>query len=70
MPDMTCESSRVRQEESLFFPGSLKDIDSVAAEVARDIRNHISPSHTILHELPLTVITPSKLRRSLKDTAS
>jgi VWFA-related protein len=22
-----------------FFPGSLKDIDSVAAEVARDIRN-------------------------------
>jgi hypothetical protein len=39
MPGVTCELSRARQEESLFSPGSLKDIDSVAAEVARDIRN-------------------------------
>jgi Ca-activated chloride channel family protein len=49
-----------------FFPGSLKDIDSVAAEVARDIRNQ----YAIAYHSPLAAITPSKWRRMLRGMAS
>jgi Ca-activated chloride channel family protein len=52
-----------------FFPDSLKDVDSVLPKLPAIFATS-TPSHIILHKLPLVAITPSKLRRMPRDMAS